>query len=80
MKVLKKITKILSFDFNGIEFINEITIKDNNKFKQKIKELEKELEKSEEYINIDSKIKDKKQKDINELNILLSKLMIIIIK
>ena len=43
---------------------------DNDKFKQKIKEVEKEVEKSEEYINIDSKIKDKKQKDINELNIL----------
>ena len=44
---------------------NEMLMKDNNKFKQKIKVLEKELEKSEEYINIDSK-----NKDINELNIL----------
>ena len=39
---------------------------------KKIKELEKELEESEKYINIniDSKIKDKKQKNINELTIL----------
>ena len=44
--------------------------KDNDKFKQKMNKLEKELEKREEYINIDLKIKGKKQKDINELNIL----------
>ena len=39
---------------------------------KKIKELEKELEESEKYIdiNIDSKIKNKKQKNINELTIL----------
>ena len=43
---------------------------DNHKYKHKIQEIEKELEKSEEYINIDMKIKDKAQKDINELNIL----------
>ena len=35
--------------------LNEMLMKDNNKFKQKIKVLEKELEKREEYINIDSK-------------------------
>ena len=29
---------------------------------KKIQEIEKELEKSEEYINIDAKIKDKSQK------------------
>ena len=50
--------------------VNEMLIKDNNKFKQKIEVLEKELEKSEEYTNIDSKIKHKRQKDINELNTL----------
>ena len=50
--------------------VNEMLIKDNDKFKQKIEVLEKELEKSEEYTNIDSKIKDKRQRDINELNIL----------
>ena len=33
--------------------VNEMLIKDNNKFKQKIEVLEKELEKSEEYTNID---------------------------
>ena len=38
--------------------------------KKIIKELEKELEESEKYINIDSKIKDKKQKNINESTIL----------
>ena len=64
MKILKTIMKI-----DGIKTINEILKNDNDKFKQKIKELEKELEKSEEYISIDSKIKDKKQKDINELTI-----------
>ena len=50
--------------------INELLKKDNYKYKQKIEEVEKELEISEEYINTDSKIKDKAQKDINELNIL----------
>ena len=49
--------------------VNEMLIKDNDKFKQKIEVLEKELEKSEEYTNIDSKIKDKRQ-NFNELNIL----------
>ena len=43
---------------------------DNYKYKQKIKEIEKKLKESEEYINIDAKIKDKSQNDINELNIL----------
>ena len=79
-KVRKKFKKIyedlkndnenLMFEFDGIKTINEILKNDNDKFKQKIKELEKELQKSEEYISIDSKIKDKKQKDINELTIL----------
>ena len=50
--------------------INELLKKDNFKYKQKIEEIEKELEISEEYINTDSKINDKAQKDINELNIL----------
>ena len=58
------------FDFDSIKMINKMLKKDNNKYKQKIQEIEKELEKSEEYINIDAKIKDKAQKDINELNIL----------
>ena len=62
---LKEDNEHLIFDFDGIKMVNEILIKDNNIFKQKIEELEKELEKSEEYINIDSKIKN-----INELNIL----------
>ena len=38
--------------------------------KKKIQEIKEELEESEKYINIDAKIKDKAQKDINELNIL----------
>ena len=37
---------------------------------KKIQVIEKELEKSEEYINIDAKMKDKAKTDINELNIL----------
>ena len=41
--------------------------KNNDKYEQKIKKLEEELEESVKYINIDSKIKDGKQKDINEL-------------
>ena len=39
----------------------------NDKYEQKIKKLEEELEESEKYISIDAKIKDEKQKDINEL-------------
>ena len=50
------------FEFDCIKAINGFLKNDNNKFKQKIKELEEELEKSEEYINIDSKIKDKKKR------------------
>ena len=43
-------------------------MKENNyKYEQKIQKLEEELEESVKYINIDSKIKDEKQKDINEL-------------
>ena len=57
---LKEDNEHLIFDFDGIKMVNEILMKDNNIFKQKIEELEKELEKSEEYINIDSKTKDKK--------------------
>ena len=44
--------------------------KKKDKYEQKIQELEKELEENEECINIDVKIEDKAQKDINELNIL----------
>ena len=79
-KVREKLEKIyedlkndyedLLFEFDGMKMVNEMSKKDNDKYKQKIKEIEKELEKSEEYINIDAKIKDKKQKDINELSIL----------
>ena len=79
-KVREKLEKIyedlkndyedLLFEFDGMKMVNEMLKKDNDKYKQKIKEIEKELEKSEEYINIDAKIKDKKQKDINELSIL----------
>ena len=58
------------FELDGIKTINKILKEDNYKYKQKIKEIEKELKESEEYINIDAKIKDKAQKDINELNIL----------
>ena len=58
------------FKLDGIKTINKILKKDNYKYNQKIQETKKELEKSEEYINIDAKIKDKAQKDINELNIL----------
>ena len=46
--------------------------KNDDKYEQKIQELEKQLEENEEYINIDA-IKDKAQKDINELNILKDK-------
>ena len=67
---LKNDNEDLLFEFNGMKIINKMLKEDNNKYKQKIKEIEKELEKSEEYINIGSKIKDKKQKDINELTIL----------
>ena len=70
MKILKKNNENLIFEFDGIKTINKILKNVNDKFKKKKKELEKELEKSEEYINIDSRIKDKKQKDINELTIL----------
>ena len=79
-KVKKKLEKIyenlkinndnLSFELDGIKTINKILKEDNYKYKQKVQEIEKELEKSEEYINIDAKIKDKAQKDHNELNIL----------
>ena len=67
---LKNDNEDLLFEFNGMKMINKMLKEDNDKYKQKIKEIEKELEKSEEYINIGSKIKDKKQKDINELTIL----------
>ena len=67
---LKNDNENLILEFDGIKTINEMLKNDNDKFKQKIKELEKELEKSEEYINIDLKIKDKEQKDINELTVL----------
>ena len=33
---------------------------------KKIKKIEEDLEESEKYISIDAKIKDEKQKDINE--------------
>ena len=58
------------FELDGIKTINKKLKEDIYKYKQKIQEKEKELEKSEEYINIDAKIKDQAQKDINELNIL----------
>ena len=46
----------------------EKKIKENNdKNEQKIQQLEEDLEESIKYINIDAKIKDEKQKDINEL-------------
>ena len=46
----------------------EKKIKENNdKYELKIQKLEEELEESVKYINIDSNIKDEKQKDINEL-------------
>ena len=57
-------------ELDGVKTINKILKNDNHKYKQKIEEIEKELEESEEYINIDAKIKDKSKKDINELNIL----------
>ena len=57
-------------EFDAMKTINKILKEDNYKHMQKVQGIEKELEKSEEYINIDSKIKDKKQKDINELTIL----------
>ena len=79
-KVRKELEKIfedlkndndhLLFEFDGMKTINKMLKEDNYKYIQKIQEIEKELEKSEEYINIDAKIKDKAQKDINELNIL----------
>ena len=75
-KVRKKLEKIyedfkndndnLLFEFDGIKMINKMLKEDNHKYKQKIEEIEKELEKSEEYINIDAKIKDNAKKDINE--------------
>ena len=75
-KVRKKLEKIyedlkndndnLLFEFDGIKMINKMLKEDNHIYKQKIEEIEKELEKSEEYINIDAKIKDNAKKDINE--------------
>ena len=67
---LKNNNDNLLFELNGIKSINKMLKEDNYKYKQKIKEIEKELKESEEYINIHAKIKDKAQKDINELNIL----------
>ena len=79
-RVRKKLEKIyeevkndndhLLLEFNDIKMINKILKEDNHKHKQRIEEIEKELGKSEEYINIDAKFKDKAQKNINELNIL----------
>ena len=79
-KVRKKLEKMcedlkndnddLLFELDGIKMINEILKEDNHEYNKKIQEIEKELKKSEEYINIDAKIKDKSQKDINELSIL----------
>ena len=57
-------------EFDGFKIFNKILKEYIYKYKQKIQETEEELEKSEEYINTDAKIKDKAQKDINELNIL----------
>ena len=67
---LKKDNENLLLEFDGMKTINKILKEDNYKHMQKIQEIEKELEKSEEYINIDARIKDKAQKDINEFNIL----------
>ena len=67
---LKKDNENLLFEIDSMKTINEMLKKDNYKYKQKIEEIEKELEISEEYINTDSKIKDKAQKDVNELNLL----------
>ena len=67
---LKKDNENLLLQFDGVKKINKILQEDNYKHMQKIQEIEKELEKSEECINIDAKIKDKAQKNINELNIL----------
>ena len=61
----------LSLKFDDAEMTNKILekkVKENNdKYEQKIQKLEEELEETVKYINIDSKIKDEKQKDINEL-------------
>ena len=67
---LKNDNDNLLFELDGMKMINKMLKEDNYKYKQKIQEIDKELEKSEEYINIDAKIKDKAQKDINELNML----------
>ena len=67
---LKSDNDYLLFELDGIKIINEILKEDNHEYNKKIQEIEKELEKSEEYINIDAKIKDKSQKNINELSIL----------
>ena len=67
---LKKDNENLLLEFDGMKTINKMLKEDNYKHMQKVQEIEKELEKSEEYIYIDAKIKDKAQKDINELNIL----------
>ena len=67
---LKSDNEILLFELDGIKIINEMLKKDNYRYKEKIEEIEKELEIREECINTDAKIKDKSQKDINELNIL----------
>ena len=60
----------LSLKFDDAEITNKMLEKkkkkNNDKYEQKIQKLE-ELEESVKYINIDSKIKDEKQKDINEL-------------
>ena len=67
---LKNDNDDLLFELDGIKMIHEILKEDNHEYNKKIQDVEKELEKSEEYINIDAKIKDKSQKYINELSIL----------
>ena len=64
-KILEKINEDLKndnddllFEFDGMKMVNKMLKEDNYKYEQKIQEIEKESEKSEEYINIDAKIKD----------------------
>ena len=77
-KNIKKLSKYvekcndLLFKFDDMKMANKMLEKkiteNNDKYEQKIQEIKKELEEIEEYINIDAEIKDKAQKDINELN------------
>ena len=60
----------VSLKFDDAKMTNKMLDKkrkENNKYEQKIQKLKEDVEESEKYINIDVKIKDEKQKGINEL-------------